>query len=95
MNNSTYADAIKTKSAKEVIFAVNATQQLNSDMAYAFRRCLIEKKIDLLISYNEAKEELLQNNKEYVSALSGDQNIDTSFFEIPFGSRFGLWLAHT
>lgn len=84
MNNSTYADAIKTKSAKEVIFAINATQQLNSDMAYAFRRCLIEKKIDLLISYNEAKEELLKDNKEYMSALYGDQNIDTSFFEIPF-----------
>lgn len=84
MNNQTYADAIKTKSAKEVIYAINATQQLNSDMAYSFRRGLIEKKIDLLISYNEAKEELLKDNKDYMAALLGDQNLDTAYFEIPF-----------
>lgn len=84
MNNQTYADAIKTKNAKEVIYAINATQQLNSDMAYSFRRGLIEKKIDLLISYNEAKEELLKDNKDYMSALLGDQNLDTAYFEIPF-----------
>ena len=84
MNNQTYADAIKTPNAKEVIYAINATQQLNSDMAYSFRRGLIEKKIDLLISYNEAKEELLKDNKDYMSALLGDQNLDTAYFEIPF-----------
>ena len=84
MNNSTYADAIKTRNAKEVIYAINATQQLNSDMAYSLRRGLIEKKIDLLISYNDAKEEILKENKEYISALYGEENVDTSYFELPF-----------
>lgn len=84
MNNSTYADVIKTKSAKEVIYAINATQQLNSDMAYSLRRSLVEKRIDLLVSYNMAKEELLKDNKEYMSAFLEDENVDTAYFELPF-----------
>ena len=84
MNNDVYADAIKSKSAKECIFAINATQQLNSDIAYSFRRALVEKKIDLLVNYNAAKNDLLTNIKEYNSAcINGDANRITSF-EIPF-----------
>lgn len=84
MNNSTYADAIKTKNAKEVIYAINATQQLNSDIAYSFRRGLTENRIDLLISYNEAKEEILKENKEYMNIFRGKQEGDSSYFELPF-----------
>lgn len=84
MNNDVYADAIKNKSAKECIFAINATQQLNSDIAYSFRRALVEKKIDLLINYNVAKNDLLANIKEYNTAyLDGDTNA-TYFYEKPF-----------
>lgn len=84
MNNDVYADAIKNKSAKECIFAINATQQLNSDIAYSFRRALVEKKIDLLINYNVAKNDLLANIKEYNTAyLDGDTNT-TYFYEKPF-----------
>ena len=34
MNNDTYADAVKNPNAKEVIYAINATAQMNSDIAY-------------------------------------------------------------
>lgn len=84
MNNSTYADAIKNKNAKEAIFAINATQQLNSDIAYSFRRGLIEQHIDLLISYNIAKEELLKQNKDYTEVLCGKSEGDIADFELPF-----------
>lgn len=83
MNNSTYADAIKNKAAKECIFAINATQQLNSDVAYSFRRNLMEEKIDLLISYGKAKEEILKENKEYLSDFY-EETGDASTFELPF-----------
>lgn len=82
MNNSTYADAIKNKTAKECIFAINATQQLNSDIAYSFRRGLIENKIDLLINYSDAKEKILIENKDYMVAFQNEE--DTSYFELPF-----------
>lgn len=82
MNNSTYADAIKNKNAKECIYAINATQQLNSDIAYSFRRGLIEHKIDLLVSYREAIEEILKENNEYVTTMMSDG--DVSYFELPF-----------
>lgn len=84
MNNSTYANAIKNTNAKEVIYAINATQQLNSDIAYSFRKGLIEKHIDLLISYNEAKEELLKQNKEYLDIIHGKEDGDIVDFEMPF-----------
>lgn len=84
MNNDAYADAVKTKSAKECIFAINATQQLNSDIAYAFRRALVEGKISLLINYNSARNDLLVDLKEYNDAII-DGNADiTGFYEKPF-----------
>lgn len=84
MNNTTYANAIKNTNAKEVIYAINATQQLNSDIAYSFRKGLIEKHIDLLISYNEAKEELLKQNKEYLDIIHRREDGDIVDFEMPF-----------
>lgn len=84
MNNDVYADVVKNKSAKECIFAINATQQLNSDIAYSFRRALIEKKIDLLINYTSAKNDLLPDIKRYDTAMiNGDSNVMT-FYEKPF-----------
>lgn len=84
MNNSTYADAVKSKGAKEVIYAVNATQQLNSDIAYSFRRALVEHNIDLLINYNIAKDEILKDNKDYMNIISGKEEGDSAYYELPF-----------
>lgn len=84
MNNSSYAEIVKSRSAKECIFSINATQQLNSDVAYSFRRALLEKRIDLLINYNTAKNDLLTNVKEYNTAfIDGDSNTTYSY-EKPF-----------
>lgn len=84
MNNSEYAKVVNNKSAKECIFAINATQQLNSDIAQSFRRALVEKKIDLLINYTSAKNEILSDIKEYSTAMiNSDSNIIT-YYEKPF-----------
>ena len=84
MNNDVYADAIKNKSAKECIFAINATAQLNSDIAYSFRRSLVERRFDLLINYTEAKNGLLLDNNDYSDALKNDEHNKVYFYESPF-----------
>lgn len=81
MNNDDYAKVCSDPNAKPCIYAINATQTLNSDIAIAFRKNLIENKIDFLVNYNTAKETILPNNKEYLQAIDVDDQIN---FEKPF-----------
>lgn len=81
MNNEDYAKVCPDPSAKPCIYAVNATQNLNSDIAIAFRKNLSEGKIDFLVNYNTAKEEILSNFTEYTEGIDVDRQID---FERPF-----------
>lgn len=81
MNNDTYASVVKNPNAKEIIYAINATAQLNSDIAYAFRRSLVENKIDLLINYNIAREEILNEIKDYINEFDLDLQM---LYEVPF-----------
>ena len=50
-------------------------------MAYGFRRNLSEGKINLLVNYNTAKEEILSENKDYINELDVDRQIE---YERPF-----------
>jgi hypothetical protein len=81
MNNDDYSKLCPDPNAKACIFAINATQVLNSDIAVAFRKNLLENKIDFLINYNTAKDEILNENKDYVSSVDVDEQIQ---FEKPF-----------
>jgi len=81
MNNSDYARVCQDSSAKECIFAINASQQLNSDIATNFRQNLTENKIDFLVNNNIAKEEILSQFKEYAESKDPDEQVR---FEMPF-----------
>ena len=81
MNNDEYAKTCSDPNAKACIFVINATQNLNSDIAIAFRKNLTENRIDFLVNYNTAKEEILSSNSEYVNSIDDDRLID---FERPF-----------
>ena len=81
MNNDDYAKVCSDQNAKACIYAINATQNLNSDIAIAFRKNIVENKIDFLVNFNTAKEEILANNKEYNEEINIDRQID---FERPF-----------
>lgn len=81
MNDDGIAARIKTSGALQNVFAINASQKLNSDIAQEFRYALSENKIDFLINYNEAKEEILPKISDYVHAKDVDAEI---FFERPF-----------
>ena len=81
MNNDTISNMIKVEGAEPRIFAMNASQKLNSDIALNFRRRLAEGKIDFLVNFETAKEDILPKIHEYVSAPDGDT---ASFYEVPF-----------
>lgn len=84
MNNPDYAKACQDSSAKECIFVINATQQLNSDIAVGFRKNLVEGKIDFLVNYNTAQEEVLNTVQDYSSAIKNGNTELQANFEMPF-----------
>jgi len=53
--------------AKPVIFPITASQELNSEIAIAFRDTLKRKLWDFLIGDAEAEEFLLKNHKELLT----------------------------
>lgn len=81
MNDDSIANRIRIEGATPCIYAINAVQKLNSDIALDFRRILDSKKIDLLVSFKQAQEDILPNIKEYVSSPDADLQI---FYESPF-----------
>lgn len=81
MNDDTVANRIKIEGALPCIFVVNATQKLNSDIALDFRRVLGSQKIDLLITFEQASEEILPNVKEYMNSPDAATQV---FYESPF-----------
>lgn len=83
MNNEDYAKVCQDSNAKACIFVINATQNLNSDIAIAFRKNLVEGKIDFLVNYNTAKEDILSANKEYVESTINNPEKQANF-ELPF-----------
>lgn len=81
MNNDEYAKMCQDPGAKPCIYAITATQNLNSDIAIAFRRNLIEGKIDFLVNFNTAKEDILSFNEDYVNEDDIDKQVE---YERPF-----------
>lgn len=81
MNDDAVANRIKVEGAEPRIFAVVASQKLNSDIALDLLRVLNEQKIEFLVNFETASEELLPSIKEYVGAEDG---LTQSFYESPF-----------
>lgn len=81
MNSERVAAQIKIEGAVPCIYVVSATEQLNSDIALDFRRVLASEKIDFLVPFEEASEDILPNNYEYTSAADADVQL---FYEGPF-----------
>lgn len=81
MNDDAIANSIKSEGAIPCIYAINASQKLNSDIALDFRRVLEQKMIDFLVSYDIAQEEILSYNKEYQATPDAETQL---FYEGPF-----------
>jgi len=81
MNDEKTAARVMAEGATPCIFVINATPKLNSEIAQDFRRVLDEEMIDLLISFEQASEEILPNIQEYVNSPDADTLL---FYESPF-----------
>lgn len=81
INDENVANRIKASGAIENTFVINASSKLNSDIAMEFRLALVENKIDFLINFNDAKDEILCKIPEYSQSIDLDTEI---FFEKPF-----------
>jgi hypothetical protein len=81
MNDEKIANRVLADGAEPCIFVINATPKLNSDIAQDFRRTLDEERIDLLVSFEKASEEILPHITDYVNAPDADTQL---FYESPF-----------
>ena len=77
MNDDNIAARNRSEGANPCIYAINASQKLNSDIALNFRRMLSENMIDILIPMQKAQDEILNKNKDYLSEWSNSV-IDTT-----------------
>lgn len=81
MNDDNLANRIRVEGAEPRIYAISASQKLNSDIAIDFRRVLAEKRIDFLVGLEKASEEILPDIKEYINAPDANTQM---FYESPF-----------
>lgn len=81
MNNEDIANRIYVEGANECIFSIVASQKLNSEIAVDFRNMLVENRIDLLVNFEKASEEILPSIKEYIASPDADTQL---FYERPF-----------
>lgn len=81
INNEEIAKRINNPNALPVVYAINASAKLNSDIAFNMRSILVERKIDFLVSYREGVEEIEDKIPEYLS-LQGAE--DQAFYELPY-----------
>ena len=81
MNDDNIANRIRVEGAEPRIFAINASQKLNSDIAIDFRRVLSEQMIEFFIPFDLAVDEVLSQNSDYTNAMEVDDQI---FYERPF-----------
>ena len=81
MNDENTANRIKSPGAEPCLFAIVASQKMNSDIANFTRNAFMDNMVDLLVSHNTALEELLPRIPEYQNAIDLDIQF---FFEQPY-----------
>lgn len=81
MNDESIADRVKVAGAMPVVFAINATQLLNSEIATCMWNVLSSKQIDLLINHGDAIDDILPKIHEYANAVDSETML---FYERPY-----------
>lgn len=81
MNDPDIAKRVNVVGAIENVFAINASQKLNNDIAVSLRTIFETQMIDLLVNFDEAKDILESNVPEYSSSPDGEV---MAFYERPY-----------
>ena len=80
-NNEDIANRVKVEGAIDAVFAVTASQKLNSDIAQLTRREFAAGRVSLLAPYDIAVDEILPRIKGYTESISIDV---TMAYEAPY-----------
>lgn len=80
-NDKSIADRIRIEGASDILYAIDASAQMNSDIARQLREVLANEQIDFLPNLDEIKDELGVKYPEYLSSPNVD---DVIFFERPY-----------
>lgn len=75
MNDENIAARIRSIGAARVIFCIQASQRLNSDIAILTRQEFANGRVDLLIRHDDALDNVLSKNKDYTSAIEVDTQL--------------------
>ena len=81
MNDENVANRVKTAGAEEVVYVISASPKLNSDIAITMRDVLKSERIDFLLDYQIAMDDVLSQMPEYTGAATADEML---FFERPY-----------
>ena len=81
MNDENFANRVRIDGAEEILYAVSATQKLNSDIAQLTRRELSDGHVSLPAQHDVAIDEILPKIKAYTDAIDMDT---TMFYESPY-----------
>lgn len=81
MNNDTFAARVANQNATPVIYCVEGSAKLNSDIAINMRAMLSDRKIDLLINQSNMGEEISKIVPDYYVNSSPEYKL---FFEQPY-----------
>lgn len=81
MNDENTANRVRVDGAIDVLFAVNATAKINSEIAQITRREFMEHRMYLLAQYDIAIDEILPKVKGYSDAIELDTQM---FYEGPY-----------
>ena len=81
MNDEGLASRGGAEGAEPCVYAISASQKLNSDIAQNFRRMLVDGQIQLLVPFNVAQEDVLTRIPEYQKTTEINEQL---FYERPF-----------
>lgn len=80
LNDTVLANRIRIEGAREVVYAISGSAQLNSDIARSLRETITNDQIDFLCNLEDIREDLEEKYPEYVSSPNAEDQI---FFERP------------
>lgn len=87
INDDVIAERVNVAGAVENVFAVNASQKLNNDIAVSMRNILNSTMIDFLVDMETARDVLESNIPEYGAAIDGEV---MAFYERPYAETQAL-----
>lgn len=80
-NDEVIAARVPIMGARKVVYAINASARLNSEIAESLRNAFASRRIELLVSFDDADADMRSKIPEYYETMDADIQ---AFYERPF-----------